>query len=206
MVPPSFFRDRVRAAAVLSARLMGFAFYGTLLAMSVYFKQARGYSPGSAGLALLPMTAGSAVGPLIAYRPLSQRFGHAVMLLSGFACAAAGTAVLGRTSASSPYAVPVAGLLLVGVASTIAFSALTSLLMAHTPAAQSGLASGLQNTTRQSGALFAVSVVGSVLNSPDPAGRLPAAFVIAGSATVIGMICAIRAGHAENQTLPTLSK
>ena len=81
MVPPSCFRERVRAVSVLSAGLMGFA----------------------------------------------------------------GTA--------TSYPVVCAGLLLIGGASTIAFSALTSLLMTYVPPAQSGLASGLQNTTRQSGAL-----------------------------------------------------
>ncbi|HVT67979.1 MAG TPA: MFS transporter [Trebonia sp.] len=199
MVPPSFFRERMRTVAVLSAGLMGFAFYGTLLAMSVYYQQARGYSPGAAGLALLPLTAGSAIGPLIAYRPLSRRFGHPAMLLSGFACVTAGTAVLACVTAATPYAVAFAGLLLVGGASTITFSALTSLLMAHTPTGQSGLASGLQNATRQGGALFAVSVVGSVLNAQDPAGRLPAAFVIAGAATVTGLACGVTAVRAEQR-------
>jgi MFS transporter, DHA2 family, methylenomycin A resistance protein len=203
MVPPSFFRERVRAVSVLSAGLMGFAFYGTLLTMSVYYQQARGYSPGGTGLALLPLTAGSAIGPLVAYRPLARRFGHAAMLLSGFTCAACGMVVLAAVGTATPYPVVCAGLLLVGGASTIAFSALTSLLMAHVPPAQSGLASGLQNTTRQSGALFAVSVFGSVLNTAEPAGRIPAAFAIAGAATVAGMTCgaiAIRATRIQAQT------
>ncbi|MGH3248872.1 MAG: MFS transporter [Trebonia sp.] len=203
MVPPSFFRDRMRTVAVLSAGLMGFTFYGTLLTMSIYYQQAHGYSPGAAGLALLPLTAGSAIGPLVAYRPLAQRFGHPAMLLSGFACAACGAAVLGTVGKVTSYPVVCAGLLLVGGASTIAFSALTSLLLAHVPTAQSGLASGLQNTSRQSGALFAVSVFGSVLNAAEPAGRIAAAFVIAGAATVAGMVCgaiAIRATRVKTDT------
>lgn len=146
------------------------------------------------------LTAGSAIGPLLLYRPLSRRFGHAVMLASGFACCAAGIAVLGWITVSAPYLVAFAGLLLVGGASTGAFSALTSLLMTHVPTGQSGLASGLQNTTRQSGALVAVSVVGSVLNAPGPAGRMTAVFVIAGVAAVAGIACgviAIRSAHGE---------
>jgi DHA2 family methylenomycin A resistance protein-like MFS transporter len=121
------------------------------------------------------------------------------MLLAGFACAAAGTAVLGWVGAATSYPVAFAGLLLVGGASTISFSALTSLLLASVPPSQSGLGSGLQNTTRQSGALIAVSVVGSVLNVAAPAGRMPAAFVIIGAAAVAGVACggiAIRAARA----------
>ena len=202
MVPPSFFHERVRAAAVLSAGLMGFTFYGTLLSMSICFQQARGYSPGSAGLALLPLTAGSAIGPLALYRPLSRRFGHAAMLLAGFACAAAGTAVLGWVGVATSYSVAFAGLLLVGGASTISFSALTSLLLASVPPSQSGLASGLQNTTRQSGALIAVSVIGSVLNVADPAGRMPAAFMLIGAAAVAGVACGVIAIRAARAPAP----
>jgi hypothetical protein len=55
---------------------------------------------------------------------------------------------------------------------------------------QSGLGSGLQNTTRQAGALMAVSILGSVLNTALLAGRLPAAFVILGVADVAGITLA----------------
>jgi MFS transporter, DHA2 family, methylenomycin A resistance protein len=198
MLPLSFFAHRVRTAAILSAGLMGFAFYGTLFVMSLYFQQVRGASPGSAGIALLPLTAGSSLGPLVLYRPLSRRYGHPVMLAAGFTCCAAGTATLGWAGPQAPYPLMLAGLLLTGAASTIAFSALTSLLVASVPSRQSGLGSGLQNTTRQAGALIAVSVLGSVLNTARLAGRLPAAFVIIGVAAAAGIaagVTAIRAAR-----------
>jgi MFS transporter, DHA2 family, methylenomycin A resistance protein len=191
MLPPSFLRVRERAAAVGCAALMGFTFYGTLFVMSLYFQQVRGWSPGMAGVALLPLTVGSTIGPLLLYRPLAGRYGHPVMLLTGFACAAFGTAVLGWLGPATAYLVALAGLLLTGTASTIAFSALTSLLIASTPPRQAGLGSGVQNTTRQAGALIAVSVLGSVLNASAMAGRLPAAFVIVGVAEAAGITLAI---------------
>ena len=186
LVPPSFFADRIRAVAIACAGLMGFAFYGTLFVTSLYFQQLQGASPAAAGLALLPLTAGSAIGPLLLYRPLARRFGHPPLLLAGFACCLAGTATLGFLGPQTPYPVAAIGLLLTGAASTIAFSALTSLLLASVPAGQSGLGSGLQNTTRQSGALIAVSVLGSVLSLGLGGGRLTAAFVIIGLAALAG--------------------
>lgn len=77
MLPLSFLRHRVRTVAVISAGLMGFVFYGTLFVMSLYFQQFRGGSAGAAGVALLPLTVSSTVGPLLLYRPLSRRYGHA---------------------------------------------------------------------------------------------------------------------------------
>jgi DHA2 family methylenomycin A resistance protein-like MFS transporter len=186
LVPPSFFADRIRTVAISCAGLMGFAFYGTLFVTSLYFQQLRGASPAAAGLALLPLTAGSAIGPLVLYRPLARRFGHPPLLLAGFVCLLAGTFTLGWLGPQTPYLVAAAGLLLTGAASTIAFSAFTSLLLASVPAGQSGLASGLQNTTRQAGALIAVSVLGSVLSPGLSGGRLTAAFVVIGLAALAG--------------------
>jgi MFS transporter, DHA2 family, methylenomycin A resistance protein len=191
MLPLSFFTDRLRTTAVVSAGLMGFVFYGTLFAMSLYFQQERGGSPGAAGIALLPLTASSTIGPLAAYRPLSRRYGHAVLLPAGFACSLAGIATLAVIGPRTPYVVALVGLLLTGGASTIAFSALTTLLMSSTPPGQAGLSAGLQNTTRQSGALIAVSVIGSVLVLPG--GTLAAAFAILGVADLTGVVLGVLA-------------
>jgi MFS transporter, DHA2 family, methylenomycin A resistance protein len=187
---------------------MGFAFYGTLFVTSLYFQQLRGLSPAAAGAALLPLTAGSAIGPLVLYRRLARRYGHPPLLLAGFVCCAAGTATLGWLGPGTSYAVAATGLLLTGAASTIAFSALTSLLMSSVPASQSGLGSGLQNTTRQSGALIAVSVLGSVLSPGLAGGRVAAAFVLIGLAALAGVtagLLAVRDRARGTGPLPVLA-
>lgn len=103
MLPPVFFANRVRTVAVVSASLMGFLFYGTLFLMSLYFQQLRGWSPGSTGVALLPLTVGTLAGPFLIYRRLLRRFGHPVLLVAGFACSALRIAVLAPTDAHSAY-------------------------------------------------------------------------------------------------------
>ncbi len=125
-----------------------------------------------------------------------------MLLAAGFACCAAGTAVLGWTGPRTPYPVDLAGLLLTGAASTIAFSALTSLLVASVPPGQSGLGSGLQNTARQAGALIAVSVLGSLLGTAHSAGQLPAVFIIIGAAAVGGTAAGITAIRAARVRRP----
>ncbi|WP_051951758.1 MFS transporter [Actinacidiphila yeochonensis] len=201
ILPPAFLAQPLRATAVASAGLMGFLFYGTLFVMSLYFQQLRGWSPGSTGFALLPMTVGSTVGPLAFYRPLAARYGHPAMLLGGFCCCAAGVATLTAAGPDARYPLLALGLLLVGVASTMVFSALTSLLMAATSDRQAGLASGMQNTTRQGGALIAVSVLGALLNSGTLSaaslrGALPAAFTVLVVAVALGVTVAVLAVRA----------
>jgi MFS transporter, DHA2 family, methylenomycin A resistance protein len=187
MLPPAFFASRVRTVAVICAALMGFLFYGTLFLMSLYFQELRGWSPGSTGVALLPLTVGTLAGPFLIYRRLSLRFGHPVLLVAGFACCALGVAVLAPTDAGSSYALIAFGLLLIGLASTVSFSALTSLLLASVDEEQSGLASGVQNSTRQAGALMSVSILGAVLNANAIGPGLPAAFAVLGVAALLAI-------------------
>jgi DHA2 family methylenomycin A resistance protein-like MFS transporter len=176
MLPPQFFANHVRTVAVVCAALMGFLFYGTLFLMSLYFQELRGWTPGVAGVALLPLTVGTLVGPFLLYRPLARRFGHPVLLVAGFACCAPGIALLAQTDAHTAYPLIGSGLLLIGLGSTVSFSALTSLLLASVDPGHAGLASGVQNTTRQAGALMAVSILGAVLNAHAIDPRLPVAF------------------------------
>ena len=158
-------RHRPRTVAVVCAALMGFLFYGTLFMMSLYFQLVRGWSPASAGIALLPLTVGTLVGPFVLYRPLARRFGHP-LAAGGWVrgCRSGHRDSLGN-GPRTQYVLIAAGLALIGLASTVAFSALTSLLLANVSPDHVGLASGMQNTTRQTGALMAVSILGAALNA-----------------------------------------
>jgi MFS transporter, DHA2 family, methylenomycin A resistance protein len=187
MLPPEFFAHRVRTVAVVCASFMGFLFYGTLFMMSLYFQQLRGWTPGSTGIALLPLTVGTLAGPFLIYRRLARRVGHPVLLVAGFACSALGVAVLAPTDAHSAYALIALGLLVIGLASTVSFSALTSLLLGSVSEEQSGLASGVQNTTRQVGALMSVSILGAVLNAHTFETQLPAAFGVLAVVAVLAI-------------------
>jgi len=197
MLPPAFIKHRIRSTALASAALMGFLFYGTLFVMSLYFQDVRLWPAGQAGVALIPLTVGTCIGPLILYRPLADRFGHRVMLLAGFCCCLLGVLALGRAQPSTAYPTLAVGLFLVGVASTISFSALTSLLLSNVPDHQSGLASGAQNTTRQTGALIAVSILGSVLNAPDMAARVWPVFAVLAGANLVAILLSAAALRAR---------
>jgi DHA2 family methylenomycin A resistance protein-like MFS transporter len=80
----------------------------------------------------------------------------------------------------------------------VSFSALTALLVASVSGDQSGLASGVQNTTRQAGALMAVSIIGALLNSRAMDSGVPLAFGVLGAAVVLAIgVASMALGHAQ---------
>lgn len=162
LMPGRIFRDPLRTAAIASAGAMGFVFYGALLGLSIILQTGRGWSALHAGVGLLPMTVASTVGPLVAYSRLARRHSPPRILVAGFIVVAFGAAGLSLADGAG-YGWLLPAMLLIGGASTINFSALTSMLLTRTPAGDTGLASSLQNTSRQSGALLAYAIVGSVL-------------------------------------------
>jgi DHA2 family methylenomycin A resistance protein-like MFS transporter len=98
-----------------------------------------------------------------------------------------GIAILSGTVPRTEYALIALGLLVIGLASTVAFSALTSLLLANVAPHQAGLASGVQNTTRQTGALMAVSIVGAALNAGTIGSGLSVAFGVLAVVAVVAV-------------------
>ncbi|MGW4483095.1 MFS transporter [Amycolatopsis sp. NPDC004368] len=190
MLPLSFFSARTRSVVTASAGLLSFLYYGTLFVMSLYFQQLRGWPAGEAGLALTPLTVGSTLGPLVLYRPLSRRFGNPATLFVAFSCCAAGIAILVAFTSGSSYLPLATGLLLVGCSSTLGFSAVTALLVPSVPAALAGTAAGVQNTSRQAGALISVSVLGAILNSTSFSGHLPIAPVVLAAVVALALLVA----------------
>ncbi|GAB3556620.1 MFS transporter [Spelaeicoccus albus] len=163
LIPSRMLRDPLRTAAIASAGVMGFGFYGALLALSIALQTGRGWSALQAGIGLLPMTVASTVGPVFAYRRLARRHHPASILTAGFIAVILGAMGLSFADFGVTYLAIIPTMLLIGGASTICFSALTSLLVSRTPPADIGLGSALQNTTRQTGALMAYAIIGSVL-------------------------------------------
>ncbi|MEU4656921.1 MFS transporter [Streptomyces sp. NPDC023723] len=205
LLPLSFFSYRMRTSALLSLGFTGFLSYGALFVMSLYFQQARGWTPGATGRALLPMTVGTVLAPFFLYRPLSKRFGHPVMMVTGFTTMLLGALTLYGTDASTPHSRIAIGIFLIDCGSTFTPSAAASIVVSSTPPEQSGLASGVQNTLRQSGGLISVAVFGSILNTSDFTGRMGAALSVTTAAALLGIstgIAAVRGERASRQGIP----
>lgn len=155
------FRTRSFAASSALTFLTGFALFGVMLILPLYFQQARGESVIAAGLLLAPQGLGS----LLA-RPagsLADRFGPRPVIITGIALAAAGTI---------PFAFTDASYLLLSCALVLRGAGLSSVLLAVMVGAFRDLepdqiphGSSTTRITQQLGGSFGAAVLAVILQS-----------------------------------------
>ncbi|MFI9816571.1 DHA2 family efflux MFS transporter permease subunit [Saccharothrix variisporea] len=165
LVPLDLFRDRNYSVATGITLISSFAVYGLLLVFVIETQTLLGMSPLMSGVTALPWTiALSAVAPLGGR--LADRVGGKLPLTVGMALYAAG--VLGvafvpdATSTPGTFVVP---MLLAGIGMGLALAPATTEAMRDIPAERAGVASGVLNTARQTGAALGAAVIGAVLQN-----------------------------------------
>jgi EmrB/QacA subfamily drug resistance transporter len=163
LLPLRLFASRnLSAANVIQASMMagmfGFFFLGSLDLQRILH-----YGPLAIGLAFLPNAMAMAVLSVGVSARLIIRFGARPVLLGGQLLIAASLAVLALGPMSGEYLrdwfVPI---VVLGVGAGLAFPALTILAMADATPGDSGLASGLLNTTTQVGAALGLAVLATL--------------------------------------------
>jgi EmrB/QacA subfamily drug resistance transporter len=114
LIDVSLFARRGFAAAAGANLLIGVALFGALILLPLYYQLARGESPLSTGLLLVPQGLGAALAMPIAGR-LTDELGARVVVPAGIALALAGTAVYTQVGASTSYVVLAVALFVIGL-------------------------------------------------------------------------------------------
>jgi EmrB/QacA subfamily drug resistance transporter len=160
LLPLRIFRSR----NVTGANLV---LLGVLSGMfSVFFFGARyageilGYSPIEIGLAFLPMTLLIGGASTRAAQPVAQRFGQRYTLIIGLTLIIAGVLLLTQAPVDGSYVVNVLpSMVLLGFGAGLSFPSIMGLAMSGSTPQDSGIASGLVNTSMQVGGAIALSVL-----------------------------------------------
>ena len=140
------------------AGMLGFQFI-----LPLYLRRVLHYGPAETGLAFLPITVAIAAVSLAAAPRLITRFGARAMLLASLPLLAIGLALLSQTSGQERYATGLMPLLaLLGIGAGLALPAVTTLVMSAVTPEDSGVASGLANTTQQAGGAAGVAVAATL--------------------------------------------
>ena len=166
LVPLRIFRSRNISGANVVQVLMIAGMFGMFFLGALYLQGVLGYDPLEVGLAFLPLALAIALLSLSAAPRLVVRFGGKATLLPGLAMVAGGLALLQRVPVDGTYLTDLfPAMLLLGLGAGLAFPALMTLAMSGATERDSGLASGLVNTTQQVGGALGLAVLATLASS-----------------------------------------
>ena len=189
MMPTTLFRHPAFSGSVIVSMISAFTFYGLLFSLSLYWQQQRGYSPLRTGFAFLPLTVVVPIGSLLAKRAV-HRLGAKWLIAGAFMLAASGYLALMPIGPSTRYWVLALPLPTIGLAASLITPATTAALMASAEPRRAGIAAGVLNAARQSGAALGVALAGVLIATrPSIAEGMHAGLLIAALLSAIaGMI------------------
>jgi EmrB/QacA subfamily drug resistance transporter len=155
LMPLRLFRSRNVTGANLVQGLLVVGMFGMFFLGALYLQRILGYSALEVGLAFLPWTIVMAAMSFRFTAKLNLRFGPRATLIPALGIIAGGLLLFARTPVDASYVVDVLpAMMLMGLGTGLAFPSLMTLAMSGASATDSGLASGLVNTSVQvSGAL-----------------------------------------------------
>ncbi|WP_405150491.1 MFS transporter [Sphaerisporangium sp. NBC_01403] len=166
LLPLRIFRSRYLWGANLIQILFVAGLFGFQFLLALYLQSVNGYSAVETGLAYLPGPIVIAVISLGFSARLMTRFGGRTVLLAGLAFTVAALVLLARLPVSATYVVDVLpAVVLLGVGAGLALPAVIGLAMSGATPSDSGLASGLLNTTQQIGGALGVAVLAALASS-----------------------------------------
>jgi EmrB/QacA subfamily drug resistance transporter len=192
LVPLRIFRNRNATTANAVQMLMVAGMLGMFFLGALYLQRVLGYGALDVGLAFLPVAVAIATLSLGVSARLILRFGGRGTLIPGLVLAGAGLVLFRRAGVDADYVrdlLPV--MLLLGIGAGLAFPALTSLAMSGATPSESGLASGLFQTTQQVGAALGLAVLATFATTRtadlQAAGATPDAALVGGYHLAFGI-------------------
>ncbi len=164
LLDPRYFRKRPFAAGTLSITVQFLSFFGFIFVFLQYLQLVRGDSALAAALALLPMPAGLMPAARLAPR-LVRRFGTARLCGAGLVMVGASLWWLSRAEAGTEYWILAVGLFVVGAGMGLAMTPATTAITDALPSAEQGVASAMNDLSRELGGALGIAVLGSVSTS-----------------------------------------
>jgi MFS family permease len=200
-VPLRMFRSRNVSGANIVQMLMVAGLFGMFFLGVLYLQGILGYDAIETGLAFLPVSVLIGVLSLWLSPRLNERFGARATLLAGLVLLVVALGLFARAPLDAGYVVDLLpSMVLFGIGAGLAFPALTTLAMSGATAEDSGLASGLVNTSLQVGGAVGLAVLAtlsatrtdSLLADGEPAaealtGGYRFAFVVAAGLVVVAV-------------------
>jgi predicted MFS family arabinose efflux permease len=163
MMPLRMFRSRNTTGGTVVRLLFPIGMFGNFFIGALYFQHILGYGPVETGLAFLPMNLLIALFSLFITARTMNRIGARNTLIPGLFLIFCGLMLFVFLPVHATYLADVLpGMVLFGAGAGLAFSPSVALAMHDAAPADTGLASGLANTSIQLGAALGVALLASV--------------------------------------------
>jgi EmrB/QacA subfamily drug resistance transporter len=156
------FRMRSLSSSNFVMLLVAAGMFAMFFFASLYVQEILGYSPLTAGLAFLPVTAAIIVSAGLSQQ-LIKRLGVRIVGVGGMAIAALGLLLLSRVPVAGSYAADLLpGLMTMAVGMGFTFVPITLIATTNVEPRDAGLASGLLNTSQQLGGALGLAVLSTL--------------------------------------------
>jgi EmrB/QacA subfamily drug resistance transporter len=163
LMPLRLFRSRNVAGANLVQGLVVSGMFGMFFLGALYLQRVLGYDPLQVGLAFLPSTIVMGALSMGFSGRITMRFGAKRTLIPSLLFIGAGMLLFARTPVQGSYLADVMpAMVLVGIGAGLSFPALMTLAMSGATPSDSGLASGLVNTSAQVGGAVGLAVLAAL--------------------------------------------
>jgi len=163
MLDPRVFRSRGLSTGTVTLLLQFLAAMGFFFVSSQYLLLIIGYSPLMASVSMIPL--------LVIMMPLSvitpvfvARFGIRAVSVAGILAMMVGFAVMTLLTADSGYFPFLGGMVVFGAGMALSTTPATNAIVSSLPADKQGVASALNDTTREIGAAFGIAILGAFFN------------------------------------------
>jgi EmrB/QacA subfamily drug resistance transporter len=198
LVPLRIFSNRSLAASDATMLLVAAALFGMFFFCTLYLQQVLGYSALKTGIAYLPLSL-TLIGASALASRLVDRFTPKPVLVTGLLTSTAGFVLLTRVTGHGDYASHVLpAMIVIGAGLGLSFVPITIAATNGVASGDSGLASGLLNTTQQVGGSLGLAILSSVSTSRSASAlqggsALPVALThgFKGAFVVAAVLCAI---------------
>jgi EmrB/QacA subfamily drug resistance transporter len=225
LVPLNIFRSRAIAGANAVQLLTVAGIFGMFFLGVLYLQRVLGYDALETGLAFLPVSTLIGILSLGFSARLSERFGATAVLVPGLALLTIGLVGFARVPVDGSYLADVLPVMIpIGLGAGLFFPSLTTLAVSGVSPSESGLASGLLNTTLQVGGAIGLAVLatlaatrtddlaaGGASNASALTGGYHLAFLIGAGLVAVAMVVALtvlgrgraRGAEQEEEARPT---
>ena len=172
MLDPRLFRLRGFSAGSLALTIQFFGTFGFFFVIMQYLQYIQGRSPLMSAVCLLPVP--MVLIPLARRAPgIADRVGARRVIALGLVLSAAGMLLLSRLAIDTPYWFLVLGMVLFAAGMGLAGTPATTAIVSSLPESRQGVASAVNDTSRELGSVLGIAILGSALNAAYRDGLSP---------------------------------